>query len=187
MTSIRLAMLAALGALALSSGCGDQGPKEIQFMQYGEGYAAKPDFALVEHKYPLSPKLRSELNPKYLAGLDQEQVDQIYARLTAGPIPDGAFEGNLFFPKGMSGERRVAGGANASDVKSSRAQVSDGPVGVAAIPGAVPPLDALPPGCAFAPRCASRQDECSVAVPDWREAGPDHRARCVLVGGDGRA
>jgi len=108
MTSNRLATMSALCTLLLSAGCGDKGPKEIQFMQYGEGYSAKPDFALVEHKYPLSPKLRSELNPKYLAGLDQEQVDQIYARLTAGPIPNGAFDGNLFFPKGISGERRIA-------------------------------------------------------------------------------
>jgi hypothetical protein len=32
---------------------------------------------------------------------DQEQIDQIYARLTAGPIPDGPFDGGLFFPKGQ--------------------------------------------------------------------------------------
>jgi hypothetical protein len=34
-------------------------------------------------------------------------MDQIYARLTAGPIPDGAYEGDLFFPKGISGDRRI--------------------------------------------------------------------------------
>jgi oligopeptide/dipeptide ABC transporter ATP-binding protein len=53
--------------------------------------------------------------------------------------------------------------------------------GVVAIPGTVPPLDALPPGCAFEPRCALRQEQCSAAVPDWRDAGPGHRARCILV------
>ena len=49
------------------------------------------------------------------------------------------------------------------------------------IPGSVPQLDALPPGCAFEPRCPVRLPECSLAVPDLREAGPNHRARCVLV------
>jgi peptide/nickel transport system ATP-binding protein len=63
-----------------------------------------------------------------------------------------------------------------------RASPQLGVRGVAAIPGTVPPLDALPPGCAFAPRCACREEECSAAVPEWRDAGPEHRARCILVG-----
>ncbi len=49
------------------------------------------------------------------------------------------------------------------------------------IPGSVPQLDALPPGCAFEPRCPLRRPECSLALPDLRQAGPNHRARCVLV------
>jgi len=49
------------------------------------------------------------------------------------------------------------------------------------IPGSVPQLDALPPGCAFEPRCPLRLPECSFALPDLRDAGPAHRARCVLV------
>ena len=49
------------------------------------------------------------------------------------------------------------------------------------IPGAVPRLDALPPGCAFEPRCPYRREECSLAVPELRIAGPGHRARCILV------
>jgi hypothetical protein len=96
----------ALLALALAA-CGE-GPKDIQFAKYGEPYATKPDFAWIEHKHPLTPTHRAQITPKYLAGLDQEQVDQIYARLTAGPIPDGPFDGDLFLPKGASGERRVA-------------------------------------------------------------------------------
>jgi oligopeptide/dipeptide ABC transporter ATP-binding protein len=50
-----------------------------------------------------------------------------------------------------------------------------------AIPGMVPGLDALPPGCAFEPRCAVRRDECKLAVPEMRVAGEGHGARCVLV------
>jgi peptide/nickel transport system ATP-binding protein len=49
------------------------------------------------------------------------------------------------------------------------------------IPGAVPQLSALPPGCAFEPRCALRRAECSQAVPDLRVAGTEHTARCVLI------
>jgi oligopeptide/dipeptide ABC transporter ATP-binding protein len=49
------------------------------------------------------------------------------------------------------------------------------------IPGMVPALDALPPGCAFSPRCALRVEECNLRVPELRAAGPGHEARCVLV------
>ena len=49
------------------------------------------------------------------------------------------------------------------------------------IPGAVPALDALPAGCAFAPRCAFRVDACDAAMPQLRSVAPDHRARCILV------
>jgi len=49
------------------------------------------------------------------------------------------------------------------------------------IPGSVPQLTALPPGCAFEPRCALRRSDCSVAVPELRKASSDHTARCVLV------
>jgi len=49
------------------------------------------------------------------------------------------------------------------------------------IPGAVPRLDELPPGCAFAPRCPYHRAECDAAVPELRLASPEHRARCILV------
>src|SRR6202790_900131 len=49
------------------------------------------------------------------------------------------------------------------------------------IPGSVPQLVALPPGCAFEPRCELRRSECSAAVPALRAASPEHAARCVLV------
>ena len=50
-----------------------------------------------------------------------------------------------------------------------------------AIPGTVPSLTALPPGCAFEPRCPLRVPECTEAMPELRVAGPEHRARCILV------
>jgi oligopeptide/dipeptide ABC transporter ATP-binding protein len=49
------------------------------------------------------------------------------------------------------------------------------------IPGSVPQLTALPPGCAFEPRCAVRRADCGVAVPELRAASQEHTARCVLI------
>lgn len=66
------------------------------------------DFARLEHEYPLSHEEREWLTPERLAAYSQEQVDQVYGRLTAGPIPDGAYDGDLFFPRGTDGEARLA-------------------------------------------------------------------------------
>jgi oligopeptide/dipeptide ABC transporter ATP-binding protein len=52
---------------------------------------------------------------------------------------------------------------------------------LAPIPGAVPRLTALPPGCAFEPRCELRRSDCVTGVPGLRVAGENHKARCVLV------
>jgi oligopeptide/dipeptide ABC transporter ATP-binding protein len=49
------------------------------------------------------------------------------------------------------------------------------------IPGTVPALDALPPGCAFGPRCSHHVAECDAAVPELRAVNPEHHARCILV------
>ena len=47
------------------------------------------------------------------------------------------------------------------------------------IPGHAPSPGKRPPGCAFAPRCRLRVEECEVAVPDPVEVGPGHTARCI--------
>ncbi|HEY2646062.1 MAG TPA: ABC transporter ATP-binding protein [Candidatus Acidoferrales bacterium] len=49
------------------------------------------------------------------------------------------------------------------------------------IAGTVPSLSALPPGCAFEPRCPVRVAECARAMPDLYAAGAQHPARCILV------
>ncbi len=81
---------------------------DIKFATYGADYQSKPDFAAIEHDSPLSTVELDKITPRYLSTLDQEQIDQIYARLTAGPIPDGAFDGELFFPRGGSGKLRLS-------------------------------------------------------------------------------
>jgi oligopeptide/dipeptide ABC transporter ATP-binding protein len=49
------------------------------------------------------------------------------------------------------------------------------------IEGTVPPLQAMPPGCAFEPRCAFRILECARALPPLVEVAPGHWARCPVV------
>jgi oligopeptide/dipeptide ABC transporter ATP-binding protein len=51
----------------------------------------------------------------------------------------------------------------------------------AVIPGSPPNMARLPPGCSFAPRCASAQDRCWDALPNLIPLTAAHRARCVLV------
>jgi oligopeptide/dipeptide ABC transporter ATP-binding protein len=48
-----------------------------------------------------------------------------------------------------------------------------------AIPGAIPPISNLPPGCRFEPRCAHARPVCTSAVPALVETGPAHRAACI--------
>jgi oligopeptide/dipeptide ABC transporter ATP-binding protein len=45
----------------------------------------------------------------------------------------------------------------------------------------VPSLAALPPGCAFEPRCPLRVAECAAAMPELLEAGTNRLARCIMV------
>jgi oligopeptide/dipeptide ABC transporter ATP-binding protein len=46
------------------------------------------------------------------------------------------------------------------------------------IPGMVPALSNLPPGCAFAPRCAFASEICRREVPPYEEKRPGVRAAC---------
>lgn len=81
---------------------------DIKFAPADQPYASKPDLAQVEALYALDREELLKLTPENIANYSQEQIDQIYARLTAGPIPDGAFDGDLFFPKNASRDRRMA-------------------------------------------------------------------------------
>lgn len=47
------------------------------------------------------------------------------------------------------------------------------------INGHPPNLADLPPGCAFAPRCAFVEERCKTAVPPLVDVGPHHWAACV--------
>jgi len=49
------------------------------------------------------------------------------------------------------------------------------------IEGTVPPLHAMPPGCAFEPRCSFRVPECACAMPPLIEVKNSHWARCPVI------
>ena len=63
------------------------------------------------------------------------------------------------------------------------ASIPDGAAGtrLRAIPGTVPPLGQLPPGCAFAPRCPDRFDPCDASPPDATVLGANREVRCYGV------
>ncbi len=61
------------------------------------------------------------------------------------------------------------------DLKTDRSQP------LQTIEGTVPALQALPPGCAFEPRCGFRIPECARALPPLVEVTAGHWARCPVV------
>lgn len=61
------------------------------------------DFAKLRSEYPLSVAERQALTAKNVRTLTQDQVDQIYVRLTAGTVPDGPYRGDLFLPRAGRG------------------------------------------------------------------------------------
>jgi peptide/nickel transport system ATP-binding protein len=52
---------------------------------------------------------------------------------------------------------------------------------LAAIPGGVPEPWAMPPGCAFAPRCAHRVAACDAGVPGLIPLAASHRVACLKL------
>lgn len=46
------------------------------------------------------------------------------------------------------------------------------------IPGTVPSLHRLPPGCAFQDRCSRAKGPCLVDAPPWTDLSQGHRVRC---------
>jgi peptide/nickel transport system ATP-binding protein len=52
---------------------------------------------------------------------------------------------------------------------------------LASIPGHPPRLNALPPGCRFAPRCPAAYGRCHTEQPSLHQIEPNHWASCHLV------
>ena len=99
--------LLSLAIVALAA-CNRAEPPNIAYAPYDKSYQSKMDLAQVDYKYPIAPAELARITPDYLATLEQEQLDQLYARLAAGPIPDGAFDGRILLPRGGSGKFRLS-------------------------------------------------------------------------------
>lgn len=65
------------------------------------------DVTRLRTEYALTDAERRALTPQAFRSLTQEQVDQVYKRLTSGPIPDGPFRGDLFFPRDRNHRARI--------------------------------------------------------------------------------
>lgn len=60
-------------------------------------------------------------------------------------------------------------------------KLGSGVTSLPSIPGSVPDLSMMPPGCKFAPRCRYAQDRCREEEPPLVELGGGRKCRCVLV------
>ena len=91
---------AVLAVFATGGGCRTAAPS-VRFAPPGT------DTTRLRSEFALTAAERSALTPDNLKALTQEQVDQIYMRLNSGPIPDGPFRGDLFFPRDRDGRARI--------------------------------------------------------------------------------
>jgi hypothetical protein len=89
-----------LAVLAIAGACRPAMPV-IRFAPPGT------DVARLRAEFPLTDAERLALKPENMRALTQDQVDQIYLRLASGPIPDGPFRGDLFFPRDRDGHASV--------------------------------------------------------------------------------
>src|SRR6185503_13503211 len=101
-TSLALAALLLIGTAAGAQPNIPFAPIEDTALKDPDNPAKKfrVDFARVENDVPLTRQHLMRVTPENIVKLTQEQVDQLYGRLTAGPIPDGQHAGNLFFALG---------------------------------------------------------------------------------------
>jgi oligopeptide/dipeptide ABC transporter ATP-binding protein len=60
-------------------------------------------------------------------------------------------------------------------------RMTDSRARLTAIDGQPPDLSAMPPGCAFAPRCPAAMARCRVEAPPQFDVGTGHSARCWLA------
>jgi hypothetical protein len=67
---------------------------------FGPTGAEALDFDTLEAQFPLGVDDLQRLDQQNIESFNQDQIDQIYARLNAGPIPDGPYRGSFFFAEG---------------------------------------------------------------------------------------
>jgi len=74
-------------------------PAALQ-IPFGPIGAGALDFDALEARYPLGVADLQSLDAENIEALGQDQLDQVYARLSSGPIPDGPYRGSFFFAEG---------------------------------------------------------------------------------------
>jgi len=77
-------------------------PAEAPAIPFGPTGDAALDFETLEARYPLGVAELQSLTQDNIESFDQDQVDQIYVRLSSGPIPDGPYHGSFFFAEGSN-------------------------------------------------------------------------------------
>lgn len=55
----------------------------------------KPDQALLQNRYPLTTAMRNALTAEDFKNMTQEEIDQVYIRLTSGPIVPANYQGSV--------------------------------------------------------------------------------------------
>ncbi|GAB5509376.1 MAG: ABC transporter ATP-binding protein [Hyphomicrobiales bacterium] len=125
----------------------------------------------------LMRRLQSELGMSILfithdMGVVAEMADHV-AVMYAGAVVEDAASRDLF----ASPHHPYTQGLLASIPRPGR----DPGARLVPISGSVPSLGAMPPGCAFAPRCPRADDQCQAPV-SLRSIASGHQAACVKAG-----
>ncbi len=103
------------------------------------------------------------------------QVAHRVAVMYAGRIVEETTTRRLFTEPQHPYTRGLLASLPPADLRGGR------PRRLAAIPGAVPTLGAIPAGCAFAPRCPVVFERCT-QEPSLERTHAEHRTRCWLAG-----
>ncbi|MGA9575967.1 MAG: hypothetical protein WBS20_18635, partial [Lysobacterales bacterium] len=93
-------VLAALAVVAYLFWQNRSKPVEGPSIPFGPTGNDALGFDLLEAQYPLGANDLQRLDQDNIEGFNQDQIDQIYARLSSGPIPDGPYHGSFFFAEG---------------------------------------------------------------------------------------
>jgi oligopeptide/dipeptide ABC transporter ATP-binding protein len=101
------------------------------------------------------------------------QVADRVAVMYAGTLVELGAKGNIFRGPAHPYTRGLLNAAPTLKTDRSRSLTT--------IDGTVPPLQSLPPGCAFEPRCGFRIPECARDVPPLVEVSAGHWARCPVI------
>jgi len=105
-------------------------------------------------------------------GAAAEIADRVAVMYGGRIVEQGTLADLLRAPRHPYTQALLHGRAHGAMQKGQRLQT---------IPGSPPDLAALPPGCAFAPRCAYAEARCREAVPGIVPVAPGHEVRCVRV------